>query len=547
MPQIRSYEAPQGLDLRPTEVGVEATAAAARRIGGFYNQAADAKNTVASIQSDLGRRIGSTIEDAGDVAVKYEDHREISAGATTGTDVIAKANTQWNQIAKNADPNDPSVAQKFLTENLEPALDQWKSGFNTENSQKWADQFADQYRKHMFEKTAADMSTRAAIAVQQNARTTVNNLSSAVAADPSSLDFAIKTVDHTLGGMADSSPNLTPEVSAKVKAAVTQEAKENIVKAAVMGMIQKNPNIDLDPIQQKYGAFITGAEVKQFQKAAQTQAKVDAYHERSAAILEKQQADLKVHTDANQNITKNVKINPQDGRPIINPQYFDDALSIVKNNPGAPSAAATFRTMYDWAESQLTKETKPVDDPVVKQQLTDRLFDPEHPTTALDLMKAQTQGKLSDHTFQSMHRLVTELETSPLKGPVWETTLAAAKDKLILNVPGIPGRDDVGISNYSTFMQSFVPQYLAKQRAGTLEPNALDTKNPNSMISKAMEPFKRTPQQRMQDYISVMGGLGSKASAPAEPPRIASKAEYDKLSVGTVYISAKDGQRYEKR
>jgi hypothetical protein len=28
-------------------------------------------------------------------------------------------------------------------------------------------------------------------------------------------------------------------------------------------------------------------------------------------------------------------------------------------------------------------------------------------------------------------------------------------------------------------MQSFVPQYLAKSRAGTLPPNALDTKDPN--------------------------------------------------------------------
>ena len=41
-------------------------------------------------------------------------------------------------------------------------------------------------------------------------------------------------------------------------------------------MIQKNPNIDLDSIQQKYGDYINGAEMKMFQKAAQTQAKVDA-------------------------------------------------------------------------------------------------------------------------------------------------------------------------------------------------------------------------------------------------------------------------------
>jgi len=91
-------------------------------------------------------------------------------------------------------------------------------------------------------------------------------------------------------------------------------------------------------------------------------------------------------------------------------------------------------------------------------------------------------------------------------------------------VPGLPGKDSVGISNYSTFMQTFVPQYLAKQRAGTLPPNALDVKDPNSMISQAMAPFKRTQAQRMQDYVGAAGGIGATSPGkredvmPAIPP-----------------------------
>jgi hypothetical protein len=236
-------------------------------------------------------------------------------------------------------------------------------------------------------------------------------------------------------------------------------------------------------------------------------------------------------------LSDNVSIDPQTGRPIIDPKFYSDALDIVRNNPGAPSAAAAVRTMFDWGESQQNKEVKAVDDPLVKQGLTDRLFDPTNPTTRIDLTKASAAGKLSDHSFQSMERLVTELETSPLKGPVWQATAAAAKDALIVSIPGAIGKDMKGTESYASFMQSFIPQYLAKSRAGTLEPNALDVKDPNSMISKAMAPFKRTAAQRMSDYVVSFGGLANvpEPPAPATPtPSAVPKLPADR-EAGHVY------------
>src|SRR5579859_4104720 len=103
---IKPYEAPQNLGLNPTEIGVDATAAAARRLGAYGNQIADALN-------QTGKNIGSALKDAGEVAVNYMDHREISAGAANGAQFVSNFNDAWNQTVKNADPNDPSVKQKF--------------------------------------------------------------------------------------------------------------------------------------------------------------------------------------------------------------------------------------------------------------------------------------------------------------------------------------------------------------------------------------------------------------------------------------------------
>jgi hypothetical protein len=314
--------------------------------------------------------------------------------------------------------------------------------------------------------------------------------------------------------MTKSSPNLDAETSAKVNAQLSQNAKEQIVKSAVAGMITKNPNIDLDAIQKKYGEFIKGDEMKTFQKAAQNQAKVDILQQKQLETYTRQTNERAAEKRANDIVTKNVSIDPQTSRPIIKPEFFSDALELAKM-PDAPNGLA--RTYIDWGEKQLVKEGKIIDDPIAKRDLTDRLFDPDHPTTRLDLMKAQTKGQISDHTFQSMERLVTELETAPLKGPVWQSTSAAVKDALIVNVPGVHGKDSVGMTNYSAFMQTFVPEYLAKQRAGTAPPNALDLKDPNSMISQALAPFKRTGAQRLSDYTNMVGGIGSKPE-PAEQP-----------------------------
>lgn len=517
MPNIRENSAPSGLGLNPTETGVEATAGAARRVGGFYNQVSDAYNTVAGLKNDEGNRISGAVKDVGQVAVDYMDHKEISAGAAHGAELVAQVNDAWNQKLKdpNFDPNDTTAAAKFREETLAPALEQFQSGFNTEKSQAWAEHFVDQYRQHMFEKTSADMSTMAGIAVKANYEKTVNALSSAVASDPSSLDFALKSVDHSLGGMVDSSPNLDATTAASVKTEVSLKAKESIVKAAVSGMITANPNVDLDAIQKKYPDFINGAEMKQFQKAAQVQAKTNALVEKQTQVAQRQLDEQKVHAGATKVLTDNVTFDPQTGKPIIDPKFFNQALDIARKNPDAPNAASTVQTMFNWGEGQQNKGAKPEDDPVVKSDLMTRMFSADKPTTVLDLMKARAEGKISDHSFEAMHGLVQELEQTPLKGPVWHDTIEAAKSELVLSNVGLPGKDITGEGNYAKWAQTFIPQYLAKSRDGTLPPNALDVKDPTSMISQSMAPFKRSVQQRAQDYLSVLsGGEGSAAAPP---------------------------------
>lgn len=518
MANIRTFDTP-ALSLRPSETGVESAAGAARRVGAFYNQEASATEQLGSLEGSLlsqtGNRFGSAVQAAGDQYVAYEDHKEISQGAAVASDMFVNLEKQWNDTVKNSDPNDPSVAAKFKETVLQPSLDQFSENFTTENSQKYAEGIVDRYRQHFAVKTAADMSTMAGIAAKENAAKTINGLSSAVYMDPTSLDTAIDTLQHSAGHIVDSSPTIDAETGARVKAELNQKGVESLVKSAVSGMIEKNPNVDLDAIQRKYGDYINGGELKMFQKAAQVQAKADLVQSKQLETYQRQQQERAANDAFTKSRTDNITAD-DNGNLTVNPKIIKDALDITRKYPQA--GTGPLDTTIRFVESQHDKAEKPQDDPLVKSDLMTRMFSADKPTTTLDLMKARAEGKISDHTFQAYHGLVQELEQSPLKGPVWEDTIGAVKSELILSGVGLPGKDVPGEANYAKWAQTFIPQYLEKSRAGTLPPNALDVKDPNSMISQSMAPFKRTVQQRAQDYLSVLKG-GDAGSAPSAPVR----------------------------
>jgi hypothetical protein len=283
---------------------VDATAAAARRIGGFYNQAAEAKNTAASTMSDLGNRIGGAIKDIGDVAVKYEDHREISAGAAKFAELQDNLTQQWNERAKNADPNDPSVAAKFSEEVIGPALDQFKSGFNTENSQHFAEQKSEALQNHFFEKTSADMSTLAGIAVHKNISDATTSMSNTAISDPSSVPSLLAGVDHTIAGVVGSSPTLKATDAARVSTEVSDAAKKAIVHSGAIGAIQKsaNPEQTADEWIKKYPDYISGADAKQLASNARQQIRANNYDTEFARRRQKEVATDKSNEATNQYI-----------------------------------------------------------------------------------------------------------------------------------------------------------------------------------------------------------------------------------------------------
>jgi hypothetical protein len=256
MPNIRQLDSPVD-SLKTTDMGATAFKQAGQRIGAFYDE--------------IGKNIGSAIATTGGEVAKYVEHREVSAGAKDAASMFDTLTQQWNDTAKNADPNDPTVAAKFRDEVLEPELEKFSGRFATEGGQRYAERQVESLRSHMFQKTASDMATLAGQSVVANLDSMTNRLTNSVHADPSGLKAALDVVDGSVPDMVRSNPNINATVAGKIQTEVAQNIKEKIAKAAFVGAVRNNPDAGLALAKQpEYSKYINATDMKALETEARS-------------------------------------------------------------------------------------------------------------------------------------------------------------------------------------------------------------------------------------------------------------------------------------
>lgn len=292
MPEIKQYSNPvEGL--RPNEGGINAVLQVSRRAAGFFNQAADATSTVGH---EGARGYASALKDAGEVAVMYAEHQEVSQGAPAFAGMTDTLGRKWDDMGK-ANPGDPMLAQKYREQVLEPELTKFKDQFFTDGGQKWANSHADALRSHMYTKTTADMGTFAANAVAVRADQLINLHSNTALRDPSSTDFLLKSLETSINGLIDSSPNLRGVQADTARTKLTQAAAEKIVKAGAIGALQKSADPEAAALAwaAKYPQYISSSDALALGKQAAAEIRsrrTDARAERTQQLIERREAGL---------------------------------------------------------------------------------------------------------------------------------------------------------------------------------------------------------------------------------------------------------------
>lgn len=387
MPQIVEYVNREGIT--PTDRGTEARVQQGRRIGASFDQVAE---SLRDFGNRAAQQIGGAVRDAGDAAAQYAAHREISQGVATYAQLQDSLVNQWSDTAKNADPNDPSVRQKFIEGTLTPALQKWSDAFNTEAGQKWAQQRNSALLDHMYEKTAADMGTLAAQAITNNVRTVGNTFQNTAYKDPSMVEHLLSETDSSIGALVDSSPNLKGAAAGRAKTDISEKQKEAIVKAGAQGAISKSsdPEKTAEEWSRRYPQYITGQETQQLANFAREQ-------------IRARNADFETNRRRQKEIT-------QDQSNEAAEQYIIDIRS---------------------------RDPKLANDPTAKDILNDPKLTKQDRNNLLNLidrqLKPETDARLSQQTFVGLMRDLGEpnSEARKLEQRAW--------DAYTKKEPGQPG------------------------------------------------------------------------------------------------------------
>ena len=527
--------------LRPSETGIDAIVQGARRAGAFYNEAA---TTVQQAGDQFARNVGTSIKDVGDTAVNYMAHKDVSQYNVASSALVADKAKAWNQaisgvknpnwdgkdpntqwIQKPLDPDDPAASKNFM-DGLNGDLDKLKDSMFTEAGQDHAESHNAALRAHFQATTTADISTMAGVAAKAKTVATVNNYSNAAVSDPAGVDNYATLAANAIDNEFANHPGLKGAEGAKLAGEYKAQALKQIYQSGSMSAIQKssNPEATAAAWSQRYPDYINGAEALTLAKAAKAQVKVNMVADKQLYILNKQITAEKAHTQLSTNWTNNVTFD-NSGKAQIKPEFYKNVMGIEMKYPGAATERA--KSMIDWGQHEQNEKATPVkDNPDAVSGLYDGLFKADKPTTDVDILKAATKGDLTDRTRTNLLQLHAALESHPLHDPVYVNTMDAVK--------GIFGEGPLGKQAYANFVQTFLPDYLSKRRTDAGVPqNALDTRDPKSMIGAAIEKYRLTPQQMFRDHLAKsnpgMSGLGDgltvNPSSSEKPPGLPPLAE----------------------
>lgn len=240
---------------------------------------------------------------------KAAGQKEIMEGMNALEALDENAQADYLSTIRTADPNDASVGQTWRSSYLNPKLDEFYAGFQTEAGKAWALSQTGSMKNQYFRTVSADAINRANVATVNNANGAVTSASTNAYNNPDTLDDILGRLDTTIQGLVTNS-NTSPDQAAALLTKDWTAAKKEIINGAVLGMAKRNPAMLRDMIldgtfDKKYGSIVGAAGTKsaldlaeglikaqgEADRIAKNQAYTDeqrASNEASAAVVLKQ-------------------------------------------------------------------------------------------------------------------------------------------------------------------------------------------------------------------------------------------------------------------
>lgn len=476
-----------------------------------------------------GNQIGSSIAQVGAAYDKVKTQQDISAGLPQKSEIWNNLTTAQNVAMKNADPNDHSAHDKFIEEQVKPILDQWQTGFSTEESRLWARNQADNLLQHFTERGAAIASENAGATAVGNVKNYITNLSNTVMQDPSSLNTALGSLDRDIDGLLAADPNLSPQAVNTLRNEIRENGRKTLVESAGLGLARSNPDAAQAALTSgQYKDILSGTESQTLFNRIESIKHAQFADARAAREFQRQDQKDAAQEKMTALYAEGIGKGPN-GSWAPPPGYAQRLLDIVQQHPQGVSMSevhAAQNMVSTFTEDQASGRLV-TSNPLIFNQFMSRLGTDPGQTGALtktEIYQAAAARQLSNHDAQMLADATERVKNDPNERQLEKTLTAffTSQKGFIQGTNGMPSAKSQ--ERFYEFQQSIRNAISSARSRGMTAPEVeQQLLNPASKdyLGRSNSPWMKyyhTGQWQGDAAVSnIPGHPANAATAPATP------------------------------
>lgn len=545
MPQIPEYNAPNATrGFQPSEIGVDATAQAARRIGSLAQEGGNA----------IKEGIDTFANSAAQVAEEHYGRQEVLQVGAQEADARSQLTDSWNAFRQNADPNDPTTADKWLEQQAKPMLEDRFGGASISKAGERARiEVQNGLLNHFGEKTKADMNIVAKEAATNNLVTMGNKNSAAIVNDPSAFEDVNRSIGDTFNRYLANNPNLSAEDTAGIRRMEQQFYKTNSI-AAIHGTVSQDlegvgpDKAESDIASGRYSQYLDAKDLVQMKQYIQMQ-RNQGEHQK---IARQNEADKLEHKGAEEDASAMMKTIASAPGAAPGPGWFNSLNQFITKHPNDIALSRELMISGNQALEDSISGKFTQSDPNVMQSFRERMYsaDPTKIPSLFEITRAANERQISRYDAAALHQENQEITANTqMKSSIKRVDdLAKGYASLIVNPMQTEAEKQ---SKLRPFYDEVHQMALDKSRDGTI--NQLFPENGGDKILQAMaqQPkYKMSTQDVINQRLAAIRGTNV-AQPQTEQEQIADfvrkggKLEDFKFDEGASKPAAKPGKSIE--
>lgn len=483
--------------------------------------------------------LGQGLASLGEVLHRRREQAEVS----DLTAKVAEAQAEWSvhlqERLRTAEPG-TDITEPFMAE-LDDYLARLGEQAETRGGRQYLQVASARLRGHFLQSVAAGQAELAGAKAKQDAERALNGFTSALINDPSAFEMNLalhnEGVDHLVeAGL------LSRATAEKWKTAGATE----MAKAAVRGWIELDPDLAKEQLNEGRWDGFVGGDLKNQLLGEADQAirarELEAERLRVAAERQEKQARIATQNDflakmaAGELTTEEIL---QSNLMPFGSGSKEQFLNMLEKANKADGGSG-FRTDPGTYLELFRRIHLPPDDPdrIVDENFLNAFLGRGLTFEDLNELRGEIQGKRTQ---------AGEIEADLKKGllDVAKSTLTGTNQLL-----GI--RDPQGDAQLQRFTAWFLQEYKRQIEQGKTPIQLLDPESPD-YLGKAIERFRRSPQQMFRDLIDNNVGMGEDELLPAvpgssrrNPATPQTQADFDALPPGAWFVNPADQRVMQK-